>query len=417
MKFSTLRNALVATLTLASPLAFAGVTLTADGQTDTYTLIKSRLNSEIEVPDCAHPAYGPHIRQEFDSALGKPAFAFFVHVTPDNDRCMKSDRERNEIKVDAKSPASLRTVQGENMTYRWKFKLDSGFQASPYFTHLHQIKPVGGDDDMPLISFIARKDAFELSHYNAANTHKVLKSAPLAAFRGEWVEVVETLTAGRPGKYGVTVKRLRDGATLLAYSSGSIDMWRSGNTYLRPKWGIYRSLKDKSYLRDEKVLYDAFCIAKGSETCSAGGTVTAPAPAPTAPTGSIAKITLTGTAVTASGNDGNLPVNTVDGQLGTRWSAQGDGQWIQYDLQAPRMVGHVKIAWHNGSSRKAAFDLQVSTDGKAFTTVFGGQSSGSSSALETYDFTDVSARYVRVVGHGNSANAWNSITETEIHGM
>jgi poly(beta-D-mannuronate) lyase len=31
-------------------------------------------------------------------------------------------------------------------------------------------------------------------------------------------------------------------------------------------------------------------------------------------------------AVTASANDGNVPGNTVDNSLATRWSANGDGQ-------------------------------------------------------------------------------------------
>lgn len=418
MKFSPIRSALFAALALHAPLTLAGVTLTADGKTDTYTLIKSKLNSEIEAPDCAHPGFGPHIRQEYDSVLGKPVFAFIVHVTPDNDRCQKSDRERNEIKVDANSPAGLRTVQGESMKYRWLFKLDSGFQSSPNFTHLHQIKPVGGDEGMPLISLDTRvgsTDVVELGHYDYNNNHRVLKSAPISGFRGEWVQVQESLTAGRPGKYAITITRVRDGAVLLSYSSTSIDMWRSGNQYLRPKWGVYRSLNKPSYLRDEKVLFDQFCIAKGSETCTP-----APSPAPTpvpAPGTSLVKFTVTGSAVTASANDGNLPVNTVDGSTGTRWAAQGDGQWIRYDLQAEKTVSRVRIAWYKGDARKEKFDIQVSRDGSAYSTVWSGQSSGLTSALETFDFGGVSARYVRIVGHGNTSNTWNSITETEIHGL
>jgi len=38
---------------------------------------------------------------------------------------------------------------------------------------------------------------------------------------------------------------------------------------------------------------------------------------------------LTAASVVASGNDGNLPENTLDNNLATRWSASGDGQWIQ----------------------------------------------------------------------------------------
>ncbi|HEX4869878.1 MAG TPA: discoidin domain-containing protein [Moraxellaceae bacterium] len=416
------RPALAAALALQLPAAFAGVTLTADGRTDTYQLIRSKLNSTIEAPDCSHSGFGPHITQAHDSALGKPVFVFHAHVHPDDDRCLKSDRQRNEIKVDAQSPAGLRAVQGDRMTYEWKFRLDSGFQASPSFTHLHQVKPVGGDDDMPLMTLIARggsADALELTQYDYSNQRRVLKSVPLSLLRGEWVQVRSNLTAGRPGRYAITLTRVRDGATLLSYSASSIDMWRSGVQFLRPKWGIYRSLGDRDYLRDEQVRFDGFCIAKGGETCggSDGGMTPAPAPAPAPQPGGPTALVIDRAAVTASAHDGNLPANSVDGNTGTRWSAQGDGQWIQYDLKAQRQVGLVRIAWHNGNTRRARFEIQLSSDGRAFTTVHSGESSGITTGRETYDFPDASARYVRIVGHGNSSNQWNSIAEAEVHGL
>src|SRR5262245_46275630 len=55
-------------------------------------------------------------------------------------------------------------------------------------------------------------------------------------------------------------------------------------------------------------------------------------------------------AASASANDGNVPANAVDGSLATRWSAQGDGQWIRFDLGASRLVGSISIAWHQGDT-------------------------------------------------------------------
>ena len=43
-----------------------------------------------------------------------------------------------------------------------------------------------------------------------------------------------------------------------------------------------------------------------------------------------------------------------------------------------------------------------------------GVSSGTTKNLQTFDFPDVQARYVRIVGYGNSQNNWNSITEISI---
>jgi hypothetical protein len=54
---------------------------------------------------------------------------------------------------------------------------------------------------------------------------------------------------------------------LLSYSNNNIDLWRDAATFCRPKWGIYRSLNNVSYLRDEEVKFADFCIAEGSAVC------------------------------------------------------------------------------------------------------------------------------------------------------
>ena len=38
-------------------------------------------------------------------------------------------------------------------------------------------------------------------------------------------------------------------------------------------------------------------------------------------------------------------------------------------------------------------------------------SSGTTTGEQQFDFTDVSARWVRYLGHGNTVNMWNSVTE------
>ena len=123
---------------------------------------------------------------------------------------------------------------------------------------------------------------------------------------------------------------------------------------------------------------------------------------------------LTAASVVASANDGNVPQNTLDKSLATRWSAQGDGQWIRYDLGAIVDIDRVAVAWYLGDSRIAYFDIEVSWNAVVWWRVFSGQSSGQTLQPEIYAFTRTSARYVRVVGHGNSQSAWNSITEVAI---
>ena len=141
-----------------------------------------------------------------------------------------------------------------------------------------------------------------------------------------------------------------------------------------------------------------------------------PTVTPTPPSGLI-DITPAASGVTASAHDGNLPANTVDDLLSTRWSANGDGQWIRYDLGSRRAVAHVRIAVYNGNTRRNRFDLQVSDDGSAWSSVLTGvETSGLTTQLETHDFGDVSARYVRYLGHMSSVNTFNSLTEVQIWG-
>ena len=125
--------------------------------------------------------------------------------------------------------------------------------------------------------------------------------------------------------------------------------------------------------------------------------------------------------VTASGyQDPNVPRNTLDGNLATRWSANGDGQWIRYDLGSTMTIGSITIAWYQGTSWQSAFELQVSLDGATWSPVVTGRSSGRTLQPERYDFPAVPARYVRIVGHGqwNSTTLlswWTSITEVAIY--
>ncbi|MBI5381892.1 MAG: discoidin domain-containing protein [Opitutae bacterium] len=110
-----------------------------------------------------------------------------------------------------------------------------------------------------------------------------------------------------------------------------------------------------------------------------------------------------------------LPVNPGDPLQ--YWAALGnDGsQWIKFDLGSTKTVAFVKLAWHQGDLRKETFSLAVSTDNVTWTTVLDHvQSCGNSLEFETWEFANVSARYVRVTGYGNTVNAWNSLNEAQV---
>lgn len=256
---------------LSSASALGQVFLSADGQTDTYRLISSVLGGNpIEAPDCSHPDFGPHIVQQWDDFLAKYAFAFQIHVTPDNDRCVAFDRQRNEIKTYGPSPDYLKGFLDDTVTLRWRFKLPDGFQPSRNFTHLHQIKAADGDAGLPIITLSPRAGSPELMqiiHIDSTGTSRILGTVELTFFKGTWVQAYEQLTYNSNGSYLLQITRVSDGSLLFFYYSDNIDLWRTGTTFVRPKWGIYRSLLDSTALRDEAVSFDGFCLAKGSNDC------------------------------------------------------------------------------------------------------------------------------------------------------
>jgi len=121
---------------------------------------------------------------------------------------------------------------------------------------------------------------------------------------------------------------------------------------------------------------------------------------------------LTVVSTDSSTHDGNGPERLVDGDITTRWSASGDNSYAVLDYGQVAEFDAVRGAFHKGNKRASKFDVAVSVDGETWTTVLSGaQSSGEVLGLERFPFAAVKARYVKYIGHGNTSNMWNSVTE------
>lgn len=114
--------------------------------------------------------------------------------------------------------------------------------------------------------------------------------------------------------------------------------------------------------------------------------------------------------VTASGAEAVSPAShAVDGEAifapGSRtyWGAAGPG-WLKVDLGSVQNLRRISVTNYSDGSRFYKYDIQVSTDGAAWTTV--AQKASNSPATATGDHYLVSgtARYVRVNMLSNSAN-------------
>lgn len=147
--------------------------------------------------------------------------------------------------------------------------------------------------------------------------------------------------------------------------------------------------------------------------------------------GTNGQIQLNASTVTASSyqpNTTNIPANVVDGiwNSDVRWSASGQGEWLQFDLGQPEQVTYLNIAFLSAVDRQTNFEIVGSNqaDFQNPTVLLPKRKSrvlkAGDDLMQPYVLSNPAAlRYLRLVGYGNTASGssgnWNSITEVELY--
>ncbi|SFL16466.1 S-layer homology domain-containing protein [Paenibacillus sp. 1_12] len=107
--------------------------------------------------------------------------------------------------------------------------------------------------------------------------------------------------------------------------------------------------------------------------------------------------------------------NNVKDDLTTRWGATGKGQWLQFDLGGVSSIGFAGIAFYKGDERSYFFEVQTSNDLVTWNKIYEGRSSGATLSMENFDLPDTDARYVRIIGKGNTATDYNGYTVVHLY--
>jgi hypothetical protein len=117
----------------------------------------------------------------------------------------KPTKSRNEIKVYAKSPKLLKGYEGDTMEYKWWFYVDPNMTVTSRFTHIFQIKAVGGDTQKPLATITVvdkgtgsepqlqvRSAAYSIANPEWARTNmtgeSVRAETGFNSLKGKWVQ-------------------------------------------------------------------------------------------------------------------------------------------------------------------------------------------------------------------------------------
>jgi hypothetical protein len=247
---------------LRTSLMDADPSLLGRSHIDINTFMRGFGFDYTEHPHCAggygaHDS-GTHGDVDLDRMFQRYVFRFFIHIDPviDGDRCSDStvDRQRNEMKSITNNTEWAK-VQGnwdEWQILEWKFKLPAGLQPTANFFHIHQLKAQDGpNNSAPTITITPRANSsgankrMQIIHsVDGVPTGKgtIVDNVPLSDFEDEWVQVREEMHYHHHGYYAIHIRRIRDGRTLIDFRDDNIDMWRIGSSYIRSKFGLYRSL-------------------------------------------------------------------------------------------------------------------------------------------------------------------------------
>lgn len=137
--------------------------------------------------------------------------------------------------------------------------------------------------------------------------------------------------------------------------------------------------------------------------------------APTAtPTPGPANLALNKPVTCSSQQTGNEAPRAVDGDTGTRWSADTFPEWIQVDLGATYSINKTELVPY--LDRAYRYKIEVSTDGATYTQVVDRTANTQGGSLLTDAFTARNARYVKltVTGVYNDSTTWTSILEFRV---
>ncbi|NOU66041.1 hypothetical protein GC096_18555 [Paenibacillus sp. LMG 31461] len=107
------------------------------------------------------------------------------------------------------------------------------------------------------------------------------------------------------------------------------------------------------------------------------------------------------------------PYLSYDGNPDTLWSAEGTAEWISYEFRKPQTIASVYMHFNKATARRSYFDIQSSTDGINYSTLFSGEGDGLSEGQEYFLEVPATAQYFRILCKGNSASSWNAIKEIE----
>jgi hypothetical protein len=184
----------------------------------------------------------------------------------DRDTTGGGDRQRTESKGMVQNGIALKMKNGETWTISYDMHMPSSLHGTSKFTHIFQTKTPSTNGGPWVTIDLSRSGSTEIIQARAyANSGSpAIAKADLAPLRDKWITISLTLT---PGPKGVASAIIRSaaGADAPIAAQGrltNVNIPDQGD-YVRPKWGIYRSVQSASSdILDTYLLFKNYTATK-----------------------------------------------------------------------------------------------------------------------------------------------------------
>ena len=183
----------------------------------------------------SNPAKAPHIFVQGD------AYRFNMFL---EDRDTSTDRQRQEVRGMRTDGHTVTMLYGETWRFTYSVFIPDTLKATTTFSHIMQMKMPGTGSSPIVVQSLRRFGQAPMLELRVFETNTLVGAVDLAPLQNHWVDIDFTIgIADAPG--GWVRWAVRDGATtVIDTTTTGVDTWLGDR--VRPKWGIYRSIRDAS---------------------------------------------------------------------------------------------------------------------------------------------------------------------------
>jgi len=184
----------------------------------------------------------------------------------DRDTTGGGDRQRTEAKGMVQNGTIQKMHNGETWTIAYDMFMPATLHGTSKFTHIFQTKTPATNGGPWVTLDLDRNGSTELLRARAFSTPGApdIATTNLAPLRDKWISIQWKLTIGPKGTAAFIVRNGTGTAPIAAQGSLSHVNIPDQGDYVRPKWGIYRSVRSApSDIIDTHLLFRNYQATRG----------------------------------------------------------------------------------------------------------------------------------------------------------